>query len=257
MYRFFVNDPIVFNSHIKVVVWVGQQGQGNWIGSTIGASAHVGYWLDNPVPVSYTTPDTAQPLLSDTLSYNGPLSSAVWNQYIDRTQAQGTGSSLTIARSGTGSDQDVRIARKGVTLPQNYWVEGKLRITNASADGQEAGIIAKGNSPDPYFGSAVHVMLVRQNQYDWIIQARDDFDAPFVTQISNGIDLTNQWVWLAMKVVGSKVTAYWKPDTTRAPWVPVGSWTTGKNGDAFGFASYNAGVEMDQLNVYPLKSITD
>lgn len=257
MYRFFVHDPIVFHSHIKVVIWVGQPGQGNWNENTTTASAHVGYWLDAPTAISYRTADTTQPLLTDGMNYSGTLSASTWNQYVDRTQATGGGSVITVNRAGTSADQDVRIARKGVTLPANFWIEGKVRITNATENAQEIGLIAKGNSPDPYFGSAVHVMFVRQNQYDWVIQARDDFDGPFVVQISNGLDMTNMWVWLSLKVIGSRITAYWKPDTTNAPWVPIGSWTTAKNGEAIGFASYNAGAEIDQLNIYPLRTVTE
>jgi hypothetical protein len=55
-----------------------------------------------------------------------------------------------------------------------------------------------------------------------------------------------------LKVVGTTITAYWKPVDTTAVWIPLGSWTTAKNGTAFGLSSWQAGAEFDQLNVYPV-----
>lgn len=252
-YRFFIDDPIYFSTHIKINIHAGQHNQGTITSSTVSLSAFAGIWTNTSQTIGYTAVDTvASPILNDQFTYAaGALNGATWNQDGSRTQAQSTGSSITFAYDGASAGQDTRAARKGVTLPANYWVETRGRITDSSHDGQEMSLIAKGASPDPYFGSAVHVQLVRFGQYNWVIRVRDDFDEVFVRTVFGGRDMTNVWVKLALKVVGTTVTAYWCPDSSTT-WQPIGSWTSGKTGDAFGVGTWTAGAEFDYLVVRPL-----
>lgn len=255
-YRFFVDDPIFFSSHLKVLIHAGQPNQGTITSSTFGLSGFAGVWSNTAGNVNYLAVDTSTILLNDQFTDTaGSLDTAKWNQVGGVTQGQATGSTITIPYDGSGVGQDVRIARKGVTLPANYWVETRTRITDATHDGQEASLIAQGSSPDPYFGSAVHVQLVRFGQNNWVIRARDDFDEVFIRTIGGGRDLTNIWVKLALKVVGSTVTAYWAPSSSPV-WQPLGTWTTGKNGSAFGIGTWTAGAEFDYLVARPLNTYT-
>lgn len=256
-YRFFVDDPVFFSSHLKILIHAGQQNQGTVTSGTFGLSGFAGVWSNMAGSINYRAMDTSALILNDQFTDTaGLLDSAKWNQVGGVTQGQATGSTITIPYDGSGVGQDVRIARKGVTLPANYWVETRTRITDATHDGQEASLIAQGSSPDPYFGSAVHVQLVRFGQNNWVIRARDDFDEVFIRTIGGGRNLTNVWVKLALKVVGTTVTAYWSPDGS-VVWQPVGTWTTGKNGSAFGIGTWTAGAEFDYLVARPLQTYTN
>lgn len=256
-YRFFIDDPLFFSSHIKVLIHAGQQNQGTISSGTVGLSGFVGIWTDNPAAINYRAVDsTSAALLDDQFTdAAGALDNAKWNQVGGVTQGQSSGSTITVAYDGTSMGQDVRIARKEVDLPVDYWLETKLRITDATHDGQEASLIAKGNSPDPYFGSAVHVQLVRFGQHNWVIRVRDDFDEVFVRTIGGGRDLTNTWVRIALKVTGTTLTAYWAPDGISV-WQPLGSWVTGKTGIGFGVGTWTAGAEFDYLVVRPITTVT-
>ncbi len=256
-YRFFVDDPFFFSSHIKILVHAGQPNQGTITSSTVELSAFAGVWTNTTNALNYQAVDTVTtPLLNDQFTQAaGALSGTDWNQPGDKTQAQASGTTISFAYDGTAAGQDTRAARKNVALPANYWVETRTRITDATHDGQEASLIALGSSPDPYFGSAIHVQLVRFNQNNWVIRVRDDFDEVFIRTIGGGRDLTNIWVKLAFKVVGTTVTAYWCPDVNTT-WQPLGSWTTGKTGQAFGIGTWTAGAEFDYLVVRPLATVT-
>lgn len=254
-YRFFIDDPIYYDTHIKIVIHAGQRNQGTITSGTVGISGFAGIWSNTPQPVNYQAVDTAAAAILDdqfTMSA-GALSSTDWNQIGGKTAGQATGSSVTFAYDGAAAGEDTRAARKNVALPANYWVETRTRITDATHDGQDASLIALGNSPDPYFGSAIHLQLTRFNQYNWVIRVRDDFDEVFIRTIGSGRDLTNVWVKLAFKVVGTSVTAYWQPDGGTV-WQTLGSWTTGKTGTAFGIGTWTAGAEFDYLVVRPLST---
>ncbi|MBI3889181.1 DUF2961 domain-containing protein [Candidatus Saccharibacteria bacterium] len=210
LYRFFIDDPLFFSTHIKVVVHAGQRSQGTISSSSFGVTGLAGIWFNTAGGINFKAPNVDVPLLND--QFTGPLGnldSGIWNQVGGVTQGQATGSSITVAYDGTATGQDVRIARKGVSLVANYWLETRARVIDATHNGQEVSLIAKGNEPDPYFGSAVHVQLVRFSQYNWVVRVRDDFDEVFVRTIGNGSDLTNVWVKLALKIVGTTATAYW------------------------------------------------
>lgn len=252
LYRFFPKDPIRFNTHLKVVFPVGQRAQGSITPATLAVGASVGVWLDTPaIPSVSGKVNRAAPILEDDLNYTGALSSAVWNQVGGVTAASGSGSSITFPYSTAPAGQDMRAARKGVTLPSNYWVETKVRITGANDD-RTCGLIVTGLSPDPYYGSGNHIDLKRVAQYQWQIVVRDGFDTVSVTDLGSGRDLTNQYVWLAIKVQGTKRTAYYRFDGA-LDWHPVVSWTANHaEGSAFGIGSWQAGCEFDALNVYAL-----
>lgn len=256
-YRFFLDDPIFFDTHIKIVAYAGQRNQGTVASSNIAISGFAGIWTNDAPAINYQAVDTtAAPILDDQFTgAAGALNASDWNQVGDKTQAVATGSSITFAYGGDEPDRDTRAARKNVALPANYWLETRVRITDAGHDGQDASLIALGSSPDPYFGSAVHVQLTRFNQHNWVVRARDDFDEVFIRTIGSGRDLTNVWVKLALKIIGTSVTAYWQPEGGTT-WQPLGTWTTGKTGQAFGIGTWTAGAEFDYLTVRPLQSIT-
>ena len=171
MYRFFVDDPIYFNSHIKVVSWAGQPNQATPTSSTIDYAGYVGVWSDTPVTPNYKAVDTtATAITNDQMNQAaGVIDNTNWYQNSDRTQATATGSTFAIPYGNANPDQDVRIVRKNITLPSDYWLETRVRITDAGHDGQETNLIMLGSTPDPYFGSAVHIQFRRNSQYGWVV----------------------------------------------------------------------------------------
>ena len=258
MYRFFLDDPIFYSSHLKVVAWAGQQGQGSIVSATVDFAAYVGVWSTTATTPNYTAVDeSSAAILEDQLDQAaGALDAGTWNQDPSRTQMIATGSTFTVPYGSASQDQDVRAARKNVVLPSDYWLETKVRITDPSNDNQETFLVMLGATPDPYFGSAVHIGFRRYEQYNWRIQLRDDFDTPFDTTIGGGLDLTNMWVRLAMKKQGTKVTGYYSLNDAPSPWIPLGTWEASKSGTGFGIATWTAGAEFDYLVVRPLENVT-
>ena len=258
LYRFFVDDPIFFSSHLKVVMWPGQPRQASVVSATVDYAGYVGVWTNTPVTPNYQAVDAvATPISDDQMNQAaGAINGTDWNQAGDRTQATATGSSFVTAYGSANSDEDVRVARKNVSLPANYWLETRLRITDASHDEQQAHLIMLGASPDPYFGSAVHIQLYRHHADSWTLNVRDDFATAFVVNVGSGRDLTNRWVRLAFKKVGSRVTAYYSMNTTPAAWIPIGSWIASKTDPAFGVGTWTAAAEFDYLVARPLKTVT-
>lgn len=258
-YRFFVDDPVFFSSHLKVVIWAGQNQQASLASSNVELAGSVGYWLNAGATPNYTAPDmAASPLLDDQLNYAaGPLDSGVWSQDGSRTPMSATGTTFTTPYGNASTDQDVRAVRNNLGLPTNYWVETRLRITDATHNDQEAHLILLGSSPDAFFGSAVHVQFKRYQQGNWAILARDDFDAPGFTNIGSGRDLTNVWIRLAAKVEGTSVTTYYSLNDAPSQWVAFAKWTTAKNGPSIGIGTWTAGAEFDYLVARPLKNVTN
>ncbi|WP_099021267.1 DUF2961 domain-containing protein [Mycolicibacterium palauense] len=250
MYRFFTADPIRFNSHVKVVMPIGQYNQGTMTPATLKVSASAGMWLDDKpdrAPVPQTMRNVV--LLEDNLDYPiGTVPTDLWTQPPDRTQAVCTGTTISFPTAATEPGQDMRIARKYVFLPENYWVETKMRIRGEFND-LSAGLMVSGSGTDGYFGGATHVSLVRASVNNWQVKAFDGFDQPFVMNIGDGTDLTDTWVWLAMRVEGSKRTAFFRFDGA-TDWHPVGSFTTSHNEQIFGLYSWQSYAEFDQLNAY-------
>ena len=258
MYRFFVDDPIFFSSHIKIVAWAGQPGQANPPSATINYAAYAGIWLNSPTTPNYKAVDIAvSPVFDNQMTQAaGPLNPAVWLQDGSKTPYSATGSTFTIPYDGTSAGQDARATPLNVSLPTDYWVETKARITSTTNAQQEILLAMMGATPDPYFGSALHVQLMRASDNTWSVLVRDDFDWVFTASVGSGRDLTNTWIRLAMKKEGTKVTAYYAFNDAPSPWIPIGVWTASKSGSGFGIATYTAGAEFDYLTVRPLKSVT-
>jgi hypothetical protein len=259
-YRFFSDTPVYFSSHLKVVVWAGQPGEsdGGWAASTVGFSAFCSYWLNSRILAPYVSPDTAStPVFSDQFAYSGTLSSSVWGSGGTTATATpaGTGSTIVVPYDVTAND--TRIWRKGVgTLPANYWAEARVRITTVNTNGFLF-FFVKGNNTDPTIAvrASIAIRPVANTGY-WTMAVWDGFQNPFANSISNGRDMTGQWFKLALKVVGTKITAYWNPDDPLLPWIPLGSWTTGQTGAQVGLSETSLGVEYDYLTIRPLATVT-
>lgn len=258
LYRFFVDDPVFFTSHLKVVIWAGQNEQASLASSEVELAGSVGYWLNTAAVPDYTVVDMgAVPLLNDPFDYPvGSLDSGVWAQDGSRTPMQATGTTIVVPYGSASADQDVRAVRNDLGLPSSYWAETRVRITDASHADQEAHLILRGSSPDAFYGSAVHIQLRRFQVGNWAVAARDDFDTPGFTNIGSGRDLTNTWVRLAAKVEGTMVTAYYSLNDAPSAWVAFARWTTAKNGPSVGIGTWAAGAEFDYLTVRPLKTVT-
>ncbi|MBH2007526.1 DUF2961 domain-containing protein [Candidatus Saccharibacteria bacterium] len=258
MYRFFVDDPIFYNSHLRVVVNVGQPYQGSIVSPTINFAGYVGVWSNTPVTPNYTAVDAgATPVVDDQMNQAaGTLNAADWNQEGSRTQLVATGSTFAVPYGSGGAHQDTRAARKNVSLPTDYWTETRFRVTDATHDDQEVSLIMLGATPDPYFGSAVHIQLRRDHQRSWKLTLRDDFSTPFVTFVGGGRDLTNIWVRVALKKQGNRVTGYYSFNDAPAAWIPIGTWEATKSGSGFGVGTWDAGAEFDYLVVRPLRTVT-
>lgn len=258
MYRFFLDDPIFYTSHIKIVVYAGQSYQGGVVSPTVNMAGYAGLWADVPVTPEYVSVDTgAAPILNDQLNQAaGSLNSANWVQDGSRTPMVATGSTFVVPYGNANADQDVRATRQNVTLPADYWVETRLRITDASHDDQEAALYILGATPDSYFGSAVHIELKRSHASSWAVLLRDDFGTAFITYIGGSMDLTNVWIRLALRKRGNFVTGYYSFSTASTTWIPVGRWEASKTGTGFGIGTWTAGAEYDYLAVRPLRSVT-
>lgn len=257
MYRFFIDDPIFYNSHLKVVINAGQPYQGSVVSSTVNFAGYVGVWSNATVTPSYIAVDqTSAPIVDDQMSQAaGALNASDWHQDPSRVQMVATGSSFTVPYGSGGGNQDVRAARSNLTLPADYWVETRMRVTDAAHDDQEVSLIMLGATPDPYFGSAVHIQLRRDHQRSWKLQLRDDFSTVMVTYVGGGVDLTNQWVRVALKKQGNMVTGYYSFNNAPAAWIPIGSWQASKSGAGLGVGTWDAGAEFSYLTVRPLKSV--
>jgi hypothetical protein len=210
------------------------------------------------VTPSYKCVDTGAAAIFDNQMTQaaGALDSGIWNQAGDKTAFAATGSTFTIPYGDADADADVRAAPINVSLPSDYWVETKARITDTTDVQQEVLLAMLGATPSPYFGSAVHVEVMRTSSTGWRILARDDFDWVFTATIGSGRDLTNTWVYLALKKEGTKVTVYYRINADPAPWIPIGKWTTSKTGAGFAIATWKAGAEFDYLVARPLKTVT-
>lgn len=257
LYRFFVDDPIFFTSHLKVVIWAGQSEQASLASSEVELAGSVGYWLNTASTPNYTAVDmTAPTLLDDRFDYTaGSLDPGIWAQDGSRTAMQATGTTIVSAYGSTSADQDVRAVRNDLGLPSDFWVETRVRITDPSHADQEAHVVLLGSHPDAFYGSAVHIQLRRFQEGNWAVAARDDFDTSGFTNIGSGRNLTNQWVRLAAKVEGTAVTAYYSLNDAPSAWVAFAKWTTTKNGPSVGIGTWTAGAEFDYLTIRPLKTV--
>lgn len=243
-YRFFTNDPIMFSTSLRVVFANGQQGQG-FIGSdTVRLTANVGAWLTESETQNYPSPG---PLYLNEDFTNGL---AGWSSAPDKAASFVEDGVVKMAYGTTGAYEDIRHSK--TIEATDYFVTGLVRITNASATDQQVSILAQGASPDPYFGSAIHVSLFRDfDPYGWTIRVQDDFDSVGFTRIGGGRNLTNVWVELGLRVVGDQASAYYRMPG-EIEWTPVCKWTSSKSGTAVGFGAWRAGCEIDRLRVHSI-----
>ncbi|MBO0676837.1 DUF2961 domain-containing protein [Mycolicibacterium sp. S2-37] len=253
MYRFFVDDPIFFDSSIKVIAWAGQPGQATVASPTVTFAGYAGVWLDEPASGGeYLTFDG--PTIFNTDFTQAELNPADWHQDENRVAAVATGSSITIAHGVGSAYEDVRVAPLNLTLPANYFVSTRCRITSAHPNQQEASIAALGATPSPWFGSAIHVQLTRSGSGGWNISVRDDFDTVFVTQIGSGRDLINEWIELGVMKVGNRSTAYYARNP--GEWTPIGSWIPRKTETGLAMGAWTADAEFDNLVIRQLVTRT-
>lgn len=246
MYRFFPDDPIHFSSSVKVVVQAGQHGQGSGgpeFTGDVSINAAVSYALKGTTTPSY-------PYVSSTVIDEPSLSalSTNWNQAGDKVAFTGANGKATSTWGSDDAHRDMRLTRKVAVTASDYFVSTRVAITDATHDDQNAAVFALGSHPDAYYGSAVHCQLVRQSQYDWVVRANDDFDIVGTAKIDSGRDLTGMKVELALRVIGTRVTAYYRIDGQEF-FTPVCSWNPTKTGKAAGVMVWTAGAEFDRFSV--------
>lgn len=254
LWRFFDNQPVVFEESLKVVYSVGQKAQGTLKSPWYDIGAYVGIMDDTVRAMNYK--DEGSPArVRDELNYPaGTLAGTPYSQPSDRLQATFDGSGLVYPYSVADNAMDMRVTRTGLSLPNGgYMVAGELKI-GPGATNQELGLTALGDG-DGYYGGGAHVQLVRINADVWQVRCREGFDTVHQAQIGSGQDLTDRYVWLAMKVVGTKITAYWRYDENDH-WRPIGSWTTTKNGTATGTFSWQGGGKFNRFQIVPLVNIS-
>jgi hypothetical protein len=257
LYRFFIDDPITFDSSLKITLWPGQPDQGTLPDNQVDYQCFAHILFDTPSPaINYMGPDPSQSTQAHVPTASGGLSSADYD--LSGTPWQGTsGGLLGITSSGTGSDNDSYAHAKNITIPSGGgWVESTVEITGAS-NNQELFLWALGGSPTYYSGDRVGIELYKRDDTStWLIQARDGFDAPFLTYIGGGADLTAVKVDLALKIVGTTVTAYWRFNGNTV-WNSLGSWTTGHTGTGVGVGGYGplSGSATPPL-FRPLRTVT-
>lgn len=238
-YRFFTDDPVFFTNGARVVIGNGQRGQGSIVSPNVTVSAHVGAWSTTPRTVS--RPLTGTSILNEVFS-NGLTG---WSVAGDKAAASVVGGVLQLPWGNDDPHRDIRFGKSIVQT--SFFAVGKVRITDATHDDQQVFILAQGAS-DPYFGSAVHVTLVRETQYKWMVRVQDDFNNIGTTQIDGGRDLTNVWVELGLRVVSGVATAFWRFEGA-TEWLPIARWTSSKTESTVGFGSWTAGAEIKSFQV--------
>lgn len=248
LWKFFTNQPVVFEESIRIVIPVGQRTQGELKSAWYDIALYAGLFVDDERDSSYYIPAPTA-VFDDKFSYPaGTLAGTPWQQPGDRAQATLNGSELVFPYGTTDSHMDMRVMRTGLVLPATpYFFSGKVSIGPGDTN-QELGLSALGQG-DGYYGDAVHVQVARVSQYVWQLRCRDGFDTVHQMQIGNGSDLVDRPIWLGLAVLGGgKVRAYWKL-TDNDHWRPVGGWTTTRNGTATGVFSWQAGGKVDEVSL--------
>ncbi len=248
IYRWFVNDPITFNTHLKVVWWVGQPGQGDasWIDATVIASGFVGLWHPGTRAVSYI--DKAALLVNEQFTgYAAADLPAPWT-HPGGARWQGGGN-----KASFGDKAAFDIWALYPITPNDYWAQARVKIVEASADA-EVFLRARGTAT-PWIAQCVQVGLKRVSQYEWLVIIKDAGEPVAHVNMGGGLDLLNQAVDLALKCNGAIITAYWKwPEQTR--WQPVCRWTTALLTGDPAIAQWIANCEVDDFVVYALQTVT-
>jgi hypothetical protein len=255
MYRFFLEDPLFFTTELKVSVEVGQTDQTSVPDATVDFAAIVYYWLDTPGAISYQSVNQgATPLYNPATPSAGSLPSYL-------TSLAGTwtidGSGLITQAANGSADQVVYVNNYTASSATGFWVESTVQITDATDANQEAFLFASPSGSNSFLGNRVSVQIKRGGDANsWIVEARDGFDTPGLSNIGSGTNLTNVQVDLALKAVGTLVTAYWRlhGDTN---WHPFVKWTTGRGPFAtVGVATWDGAAKMTVPIVRPLHTVT-
>ena len=250
LWKFFSDQPVVFESGLKVIVNVGQRTQGTMKAAWYDLAAYAGVIREGVRSGSYPT-EGSPARVRDAMSYPaGSLSGTPYSQPQDRAQATFDGTGLVYPYNTTDTGMDMRVVRTGLSLPSAYNVEGKIKINGNGDTTQEIGLTARGQG-DGYYGDAVHLQLVRVSQYVWQVRAREGFSTIHQLQIGSGQDFADRYVWLRLRVEGTKITAFWRYDDNDH-WRSIGSWTTAMTGTATGTFSWQGGGKVDQFNVVPI-----
>lgn len=233
-YRFFTDDPVYFTNGARVVIGNGQRGQGTIVSPNVTVSAHVGAWSTSARTIS-------RPTVGATLfTENFATGLTSWSVAGDKATATVVSNVVKLPWGSDAAHQDIRFGKQ--IVPTSFFAVGKVRITDATHDDQQVFILAQG-AQDPYFGSAIHVTLVRETQYKWMIRVQDDFNMIGTTQVDGGRDLTNVWVELGIRVSAGVATALWRFEGS-SEWTPVARWTSSKSETSVGFGSWSAGAEV-------------
>lgn len=250
-YRHFP-EPILISGALAVSCWLGQVGQGTVTSTTATATVHIGYSTTTPNTVNVLGPTTTTSF-SDTLkAYPATIPAGSYNQIAGQTALTGSASGVSSTFGTTAAYQDDRATAVGYTLPANFWAQLTVQITAAQATAvQEAYLGVLGASPDSYFGSAIHVELVRDTAGLWTVRAKDDFNTVQSRVVGNGTDITGTNFDLAIKSVGGVVTTFYRY-TGQTEWSTLSTWTSSKVGAALSFGAWTASALFTNLAVYTL-----
>lgn len=252
MYRFFPHDGIAFTESVTMDIPIGQIGQGSGLNEDgtvpeLEVSATVSAWLREAPTPHYTKVGA--------LIHQGNLTSATgWSQAPDRTQATISGGKITFPADREETGTDMRAYRADLNLPAQCFVETTVAITDEPTSTDKTAGLIVGSPGDPWYGSTCHVQVQKDNQHGWKIIVRDDWDTPFSTTIGSGKDLTGVKIQLGVKVEGTTRTAYYRFVGSEF-WVPIGSWTTGKEGLTVGVMSWQAAAEFSTFSVRGLDEV--
>jgi hypothetical protein len=258
MYRFFIDDPIFFNTELKVVYSAGQSSEGSVTDSSVAVGVQVGYWLDTAQTLSYTSMDqSATPLFTPpAISGNSVpswITTSIGTWSVNNGQLVQSDSTAGGAPGYGGANAAVN----NYTAPTNFWTETTVQITDSSTNNQEAILFAAPSVGADYLGNRVAVELKRTNSKNqWVIATRDGFSTTNQIGVGSGRDLTNVQVDLALKVVGTTISAYWRL-TGDTSWHSLCKWTTGITGlSTVGVSTYTGSAQMTVPTVRELHTIT-
>ncbi len=251
-WRFFDGIPIFFNTHLKIVWWVGQPNQGTIVDATVDALGSAYYWLDEPGDVDYTALDPdADPIY-------GRLSPAAGAAPATVHQTSGTwtvDAQHRLVQASLSADLVAYLTDPVIAEP--FFVDTTARITDASAAGQEAFLWASASAVTGGLGDRVSMELMRDaSATQWLIRCRDGFAHVGQVFIGDGQDLTGIDIDLALKCDGTRVTGYWRYHG-ELEWCPAFAWTSALGAfTRVGVATYTGKATFTFPEVRPLREVT-
>lgn len=250
MYRHFLDDPVFFDSRIKVYLSLGQLGQNPPTGTT-WLRGHVHVLLDGDGAMSYhkaaQTPDFSETFAA----YSAADLPSPWTHPTGTKWQGGNG-----VAAFTDYTQSNRWALADNPLAgEDFWLQAKVRHRNATAN-PDTSIFLGFLQSDSALADCCAIDFRRvNNQHDWSISARDGYDFAGTVKMDEGVDLLDVWVEVAAKVIGDRVTVYWRKSGATI-WQPVSTWTTLKSGTKIGLGQWVASAEVDDVQVFPLSLVT-